>query len=147
MRRRWQGGEFGDRDIRKGREEVWERFLSRWFYQDCAWWQSSLSCWLVEARRIFLHDIEADPRVGIPIGEEAGCLVLGSATRDQTDRPLLCISAAWRIEMLLTFSTLFCHGVLRPSAHGTHAHQPPHIQRHPLYPCYPTTIGVSGNLS
>jgi hypothetical protein len=72
MRRRWQGGEFGDRDIRKGREEVWERFLSRWFYQDCAWWQSSLSCWLVEARRIFLHDIEADPRVGIPIGEEAG---------------------------------------------------------------------------
>jgi hypothetical protein len=51
---------------------VWERFLSRWFYQDCAWWQSSLSCWLVEARRIFLHDIEADPRVGIPIGEEAG---------------------------------------------------------------------------
>ena len=38
-------GEFGDRDIRKGREEVWERFLSRWFYQDCAWWQSSLSCW------------------------------------------------------------------------------------------------------
>jgi hypothetical protein len=32
---------------------VWERFLSRWFYQDCAWWQSSLSCWLVEAGRIF----------------------------------------------------------------------------------------------
>jgi hypothetical protein len=36
-----------------GGEEVRERFLSRWFYQDCAWWQSSLSCWLVEAGRIF----------------------------------------------------------------------------------------------
>jgi hypothetical protein len=51
---------------------VWERFLSRWFYQDCAWWQSSLSYWPVEAGRIFLHRIEADPRVGIPIGEETG---------------------------------------------------------------------------
>jgi hypothetical protein len=33
---------------------------------------------------------------------------------------------------------------------GTHAHQPSHIQRHPceeIHPCYPTTIGVSGNLS
>jgi len=56
----------------RGREEVWERFLSRWFYQDCAWWQSSLSCWLVEAGHTLLHDIKADPRVGIPIGEEAG---------------------------------------------------------------------------
>ena len=51
MRRRWQGRELGDRDIRKGRELVWERFLSR--CQGYAWWQSSLSFWLVEARRFF----------------------------------------------------------------------------------------------
>jgi hypothetical protein len=28
--------------------------------------QQLLSCWLVEAKRIFLQDTEADPRVGIP---------------------------------------------------------------------------------
>jgi hypothetical protein len=34
MRRRRQGKEFGGRDVREGRKEVWER--SRWLYQDCA---------------------------------------------------------------------------------------------------------------
>jgi hypothetical protein len=36
------------------------------------------------------------------------------------------------------------------SSHGSRGHQPSHIQRHPceeIHPCYPTTIGVSGNLS
>jgi hypothetical protein len=33
---------------------------------------------------------------------------------------------------------------------GSRGHQPSHIQRHlceEIHPCYPTTIGVSGNLS
>jgi hypothetical protein len=62
----------------------------------------SLSCWLVEARRIFLHDIEADPRVGIPIWEEAGALLPPHPKSALSCHPSLTLAAVRRDRMPLT---------------------------------------------
>lgn len=115
----------------------------------------------------------SDPRVGIPIGEEAGrskgspsfpdtCLITESGptitfkTRHLGDLETIVTRDPQAMEcqnlpgfglssegpaVAVHFGRLEDRNAPRMGSRG---HQPSHIQRHP---CYPTTIGVSGNLS